>query len=255
MRKLVLLTAILSVFVFTSCDDDSTGPTDGDTTGNIFVQSNPAGAQILRDGTNTSQVTPDTLTNLDEGSYDITLRLSEFRDTTVTVQVTAGQTTSVNVTMTTSLSLASFGPVQIFETAGTTAQQPSGLDLSAGVAYGISSGDNDKVDIYYSTDGTGGQPFLVQSANLSSTPGMTRVTKFRVGEGIDLDDGVNSPLQNSGTWTNNMSDRENNYVFLYDNDGHYSKVIISDFGGGQPGNPAWVEITWYYNQTADNPNF
>jgi len=253
MRKLALLAAVLSVFVFTSCDDDSTGPTDGDSTGNIFVQSTPAGAEIWLDGSNTGNVTPDTLTGLNEASYDITLKLAEFRDTTVTVQVTAGQTVTRSVTLTTSLSLLSFGPVRIFETAGTGVDEPSGLDLSGGVAYGISSSDRDKVDIYYSTDGTSGETYLVQSANLGSQ--MTRVTKFRVSTSADLNDGVNSPLQNSGTWTNNMDDREPNYVFLYDNDGHYSKAKITDWGGGTGSDPAWVEITWYYNQTIDNVGF
>jgi len=253
MRKLALLAAVLSVFVFTSCDDDSTGPGDGDNTGNIFVQSTPAGAQIWLDGSNTGNVTPDTLTGLNEASYDITLKLAEYRDTTIAVQVTAGQTVTRSVTLTTSLSLLSFTSVRIYETAGTTAEQPSGLDLSAGVAYSITSSDNDKVDIYYSTDGTGGQGYLVQSADLHNL--MSRVTKFKVGEASNLDDGVNSPLQTSGAWTNNMNDREANYVFLYDNDGHYSKVKITSFGGGVPGTPAYVDITWYYNQTADNVGF
>ena len=53
-----------------------------------------------------------------------------------------------------------YGPVTIYETAGTTASQPSGIDLSSGNAYGVSSTDKDKVDIYYSTDGTGGTLIL-----------------------------------------------------------------------------------------------
>ncbi len=250
MRKfLVLLPAIIIAFMFASCGDDSTTNPVG-TTGGIFVQSTPPGAQIWLEGTNTNKFTPDTVTNLDEGSHNITLKLSEYRDTTVSVQVTADQTTSRSVTLVSSLTLVSFGSVRIYETAGTDTTQPSGLDLSTGNAYGISSSNNDKVDIYYSTDGTGGVGFLVQSANLS--PSMSRVTKFRVGSGADLDDGVNSPFQNSGTWANFMNDRETNYVFLYDNDGNYSKAKITNWGGVAP---AWVEITWYYNRTSDTPNF
>ncbi|HSL87671.1 MAG TPA: hypothetical protein VK870_00025, partial [Ignavibacteriaceae bacterium] len=63
----------------------------------------------------------------------------------------------------------------------------------------------------------------------------------------NLFDGQDSPLRNSGTWTNNIHDRESNYVFLYDHDGHYSKLKIVNFGGGVPGEPAWVEVQWYFN--------
>ncbi|MCJ7553075.1 MAG: hypothetical protein MUO34_04250, partial [Ignavibacteriaceae bacterium] len=55
--------------------------------------------------------------------------------------------------------------------------------------------------------------------------------------------------RNTGTWTDNIGDREANYVFLYDHDGNYSKLKIVNFGGGTPNNPAWVEVQWYYNKT------
>ena len=59
---------------------------------------------------------------------------------------------------------------------------------------------------------------------------------------------MDSPLRNIGAWTNNIDDTENNYVFLYDHDGHYSKMkIVTRGGGGGPGDPSWVDIQWYYN--------
>ncbi len=139
-----------------------------------------------------------------------------------------------------------FGPVRIYETAGTTAQQPSGLDLSSGIAYGISSAEQDSVDIYYSTDGTGGQGFLILSADLNSN--LIRETDFLVqNDSTNIFDGLDSPDKNTGPWTNNIGSSETNYVFLYDHDGHYSKLIIVSSGGGVPGEPAWVAIFWYYN--------
>ncbi len=253
MRKLTALLIIFTTaFAFVACDDEATAPIPVDETGNIFVESTPAGAEIWLDGTNTGKVTPDSLTDLDEGTYDVTLKLENYSDTTVSIIVTADQTASKTVTLTSDLFLSSFGPVRIYETAGTGVNQPSGLDLSSGMAYGISGADNNKVDIYYSTDGTSGETYLVQSADLS--PSMTRVTKFRVGNSTNLDDNTDSPLQSSGTWTNYMDDRETNYVFLYDNDGHYSKAKIVDFGGGIF-DPAWVEIMWYYNNTSDDTRF
>jgi hypothetical protein len=53
-----------------------------------------------------------------------------------------------------------------------------------------------------------------------------------------------------------LDDRESNYVFLYDQDGHYSKIKIVSFGGtGTLGDPAWVKVQWYYNNTALDNRF
>lgn len=250
MKKLflVFLVGIMGVFI-TSCEstDDPVTPAE---TGRIFLTSTPAGAQIWVGTTNSGKVTPDTVSNIDVGTQSITLKLAEYLDTTFSVSVIANQVTSRTITMTTSLSLNNFASVRIYETVGTSASQPSGLDLSTGMAYGVSSANKMDVDIYYSSNG-----FLVQSANLNTTNGLTRVTKFRVGTGTNLNDGINSPLQNSGTWTNNIGDREANYVYLYDNDGHYSKAKITGFGGGTPGNPAYVDLTWWYNNVAGDERF
>lgn len=251
MKKLFYLLLIITTAVlFTSCDttDDPITPTP---TGNLFVSSNPASAQIWIDGVNTGKITPDTVKNLDEGLYSVTLKLTDFRDSTFSISVSGNQTAVVsNINLVSNVIVQSFGPVRIWETVGTTSSQPSGLDLSTGLAYGVSSADKDKVDIYYSTTG-----FLVQSANLNTTQGLTRVTAFRVGSSGNLNDGVDSPTRASGTWGNSMGDRETNYVFLYDHDSNYSKVKISSFGGGTPGNPAWVELTWIYNKTASDVRF
>ncbi len=59
--------------------------------------------------------------------------------------------------------------------------------------------NNGLVDIYYSSNG-----FLVQSANLYT--GLIRETDFFVGSSINLFDGEDSPLNSSGTWTNNIGD-------------------------------------------------
>ncbi len=254
MKNLILLLIIpFAALVISSCDttDD---PVTSTTKGNIFVTSNPAGAQIWLDGMNTAQVTPDTIKNLDEGAYNVTLKLADYNDATFSVSVTSGQTSNLtNVVLVSNIMTTLFGPVRIYETEGTTAQQPSGLDLSSGMAYGISSTEQDSVDIYYSTDGTGGQGFLIQSADL--TPNLIRETDFFVGSSDNLFDEEDSPDKNEGTWTNNMSNMESNYVFLYDHDGHYSKLIIVSSGGGVPGEPFWVEVQWYYNNTVLDKRF
>jgi hypothetical protein len=213
--------------------------------GSISVNSTPVGASITIDGVSQNKVTPSIFQSLQAGSYQVKLTLTNYNDTTVTVQVTNGAQTTVDVIL--KPQTVKFGPIKLWETTGTSASQPSGLDLSSGSAYGVSSTDKDKVDIFYSSTG-----FLVKSSDQSSS--MTRETKFKVGTGTVLTDGADAPLVDA-TWTKDMSDRESKYVFLYDNDGNYSKIKIVGFGGGVPGEPAWLEVEWIYNKAKDNRLF
>jgi hypothetical protein len=237
--------------LITSCDsDDPFTPTP---TGNIYLTSIPAGAEIWIDNSNTFKTTPDTINDVDQGVRSVTLKLQDYRDTTFTISVTGGQTSVVtNIVLVSEINTSLYGPVRIYETYNTPASQPSGLDLSSGIAYGVSSPEANLVDVYYSTEGTGGEGYLVQSADLY---GLVRVTKFRVGLSNNLFDGVDSPNRNTGTWTNNMDDREPNYVFLYDHDGHYSKIKIVNWYSGGIGDPSWVEVQWYYNTTLQDNRF
>ncbi len=255
MRKYIFLPLTLIMgFLIASCSDTTTNPPPVTDTGSIFINSSPVGAAITLDGTSTGKVTPDSLTSVSTGQHSITLSLSGYSDTTFTVTVQTNLQTTKQITLVSTLSTTMYGPVKIYETSGTTANQPSGIDLSSGNAYGVSSTDKDKVDIYYSTDGTGGTPYLVQSANLY--PNLTRNTAFYVGAGTDLNDGEDSPTYPLSGWTDNMSDRENNYVYLYDEDGNYSKLKITDFhaGSGQ-GDPSWVEVQWLYNNIGADKRF
>lgn len=246
MKKLLYLTIFLiTPLILVSCDSDD-DPITPAQPGNIFVSSIPSGAQIWVDGVNSTLVTPDTVKNLNPAVYEITLKLADYSDTTFSVSVSANQTSIVTNVQLLSI-IDYFGPVRIYETIGTVGQ-PSGLDLSSGIAYGIAATnpDRDSVDIYYSSTG-----FLVQSADIS--PNMSRVTYFRVGNSTNLDDGVDSPVQD-GSWGKSVSDTQTNYFFLYDNDQRYSKVKIQQ-GGGTPGNPSYVDVWWYYNRAAGNTRF
>ncbi len=250
MKKLILLLVIPIIgLLMTACDSSEDPMTPVNTKGNIYITSNPAGAEIWIDGINSSLTTPDTVTNVEEGVRNVTLKLQDYNDTTFAISVTAEQTSVVGpIALVSNIVTTLYGPVRIYETSGTGPTEPSGLDLSSGMAYGVSSAQNGLVDIYYSSNG-----FLVQSANLY--PGLIRETDFFVGSSINLFDGEDSPLSTSGTWTNNIGDREANYVFLYDHDGHYSKLKIVSWGGGVPGEPAWVEVQWYYNETQLDTRF
>lgn len=71
-----------------------------------------------------------------------------------------------------------------------------------------------------------------------------------------LNDEVDSPVYPLSGWTDYMSDRESNYVFLYDEDGHYSKLIITDYHTGSGfGDPSWIEVQWIYNNTGADRRF
>ncbi len=251
MKKITLiLVAILLGIAFISCDDTTTDPIVEEELGNLQVNSTPAGATITLNGeTDAAWKTPFLFAARDVGTYEITLQLEGFVDTTFSVDIVKDQTTTVNITMMPVVTYFST-PVRIWETTGTTVEQPSGLDLSSGNAYGTSDADNrGNIDLYYFSS-SDGSTFLVQSAHLNSN--MTRQTFFKVGSSTDLQDGVDSPRED-GTWGDSMSDRETNYVFLYDADGHYSKLKIINFGGGTgPGDPSWVEVSWIYNTVTDN---
>jgi len=55
--------------------------------GVINISSNPSGAVIFQNGRNTGRLTPDSLTFLNPETYEITLKLQYFKDTSVTVQL------------------------------------------------------------------------------------------------------------------------------------------------------------------------
>ena len=244
MKKLIFLLIIPLVMLITSCSsDDPITPTP---TGSIYLTSIPADAEIWIDGSNTFKTTPDTINDVDEGVRSVTLKLQDYRDTTFSISVTEGGTSIVtNVLLVSDINTELYGPIRIYETYGTPASQPSGLDLSSGMAYGVSSPEANLVDIYFYSD-AGGFSYLIQSADLHT--GLIRTTDFLISSGTNLFDEEDSPLRNTGTWANKINDTEDNYVFLYDHDGHYSKMKIVNRGGGSgPGDPSWVDIQWHYN--------
>ena len=190
------------------------------------------------------KVTPDSVTNLDEGSYNVTLSLTNYKDTTFSASVTAGFQTVKSITLTSDLTTKTYTDT-IWETTGTGANQPSGLDLSAGIA---KSSSNSDIDIYYYS--------VADYSVIEIRSSTSRSTSFKVGTSTDLFDGVSSPLA-VPSWDNKMGDRESNYVFLFDADSHYSKLKIVSFGGAtqsDPG-PAYLVVQWIYNEKANDQRF
>lgn len=249
MKKYFLFAVTLLVsMMFYSCSDNSTNPEPAAQKGSIYITSDPSGAQIWNNNANTNKVTPDSITALDAGTYSITLKYQGLRDTTISVTVNAGQISRLNVKM--PLSVVTFGPLRIWETTGTSASQPSGLVLSTGQAFGISSADKDKVDLFYHS--LINPPYEVASANLAS--GLTRTTYFLVGNSTNLTDTTSAPAKTS-SWVKTVLDTETKYIFVYDQDQHYSKFQIVGTGGGTPGTPAYLDVKWIYNKTPNDRRF
>jgi hypothetical protein len=70
------------------------------TTGSIQVNSTPTGAKVYLNGTDTGRTTNCTLTNIQPGSHTVKLVKDGYVDYSGSASVTAGQTATVNATLT-----------------------------------------------------------------------------------------------------------------------------------------------------------
>ena len=91
---------ILAALVFTvGCDKEvsqtPTAPPPSE--GFIYVNSDPGAFAIYQNGRNTGRYTPDSLSFLEPGSYEITLKKLYWKDTTITVNVTEEEPSEVNI--------------------------------------------------------------------------------------------------------------------------------------------------------------
>lgn len=248
MKKLLYSMMFLSLgFFLASCDETTTDPDPVGGTGNIVVTSTPSGAQIFQGTTNSGKTTPDTLKNVTAGSVSITLKLNDYKDTTFTVTVTSGQTTSKAVIMTaTPLLVTTFNDIQLFEKA---ASGFSGLKLSTGTRVSSTSAD---ADIFYD---------VTELKSQHLRPGTTlRYTDFFNGTtATNIEDGVDAPAYSStsGEWTYTKSASASTYSFLYTNDLLFAKLKITSSGGGTgPSDPdKWVRVSYKVNLTARDRRF
>ncbi|QXO93540.1 S8 family serine peptidase [Methanospirillum purgamenti] len=76
-------------------------------TGSIYNSSNPTGARIWLDGTDTGKNTPNTLSSVTAGTHSVTNKLPNYNDYTTSATVTGGQTTTVQGSLTPSGSTSS----------------------------------------------------------------------------------------------------------------------------------------------------
>jgi hypothetical protein len=250
MNKRYLILPLLLVFglLLASCSSNSDNPvTPSSTYGNVYVTSTPSGAQIWVDGVNSNKVTPDTILNLSTGNHTFMLKLTDYLNDTTTVSVVQGNQ-NLSRSLTSDKSITTFGPIQVWESADPSASDPSGIVLKTGQAVSIGASTFGPVDIYYESTG-----FVVQTAKgLHNNTG--RNTSFFVGLNDTLTDGVQSPLATSN-WATKVNDTQTKYFFLFDQDSHYSKMIITEMHPATVGDPGWVKVKWLYNNKPNDTRF
>lgn len=99
-RYSLLIIISLAIVFISSCKENTTTETPGEQSGGtIFISSNPQNANIFLLGTDTKKVTPDSIINLDPGTYNITLKLYNYLDTAFNVDVHNKLTTSKSVAL------------------------------------------------------------------------------------------------------------------------------------------------------------
>ena len=98
-NKFTLFLILITLSLLQSCVDKIVVADIGKPTGKIFIDSDPAGAEIYLLGTKTGKVTPDSIDQLNKGEYDVTLKKANYRDTTFKITVYDSLTTSKNIVL------------------------------------------------------------------------------------------------------------------------------------------------------------
>ena len=82
-----LISMMSIILIFSGCDKEvSRSPVEADAPkGFIYVDSDPNGFTIFLNGRNTGRLTPDSISYIDEGNYEITLKKKYFKDSSVVV--------------------------------------------------------------------------------------------------------------------------------------------------------------------------
>jgi len=163
--RLLLLLLIATFFLFFISGCMIQYPTIP-ATGSINITTNPLGAKIFFNGTDTGHTTPYILTNVPMGSYIITLTLSGYLNSSNIVEVKANQTSGINANLTPAPTLPTTSPT--FFTS--IEVQPKTMNLEVGESETISS-----VTAYYS-DSSSANVSLTSCNYSSSNPDCATVS-------------------------------------------------------------------------------
>jgi hypothetical protein len=213
--------------------------------GNISVVSDPDGAAIWLDGINQSVTTPSVLTNIQIGKHSLVFNLTGYIPDTVQVNVLGSQTSYVKRTLIPHAAFSSFGPVLIYYGYNVPTSLPNSLVLSSGTS------SSTFVSRYDSIDVVSNSYYLTSAYSYNN-----RNTYFSSSSSNNLNDGVAAISYSSGYYDSEISITLNGYFFIYDNEQHYSKMMITELGGnGTSTNPYYMKVKWLYNNTAGDLRF
>jgi hypothetical protein len=107
-KVLTILFLALICLIFLRCSEDSPESPPANSTGKLFVQSNPPDAHIYLKGINTGKITPDTIKNLEQGSYNGFLALQYYDTTYFTANVFNNTTSVIDTILTDGLPIVEF---------------------------------------------------------------------------------------------------------------------------------------------------
>jgi hypothetical protein len=183
---------------------------------------------------------------LTTGTHIVILKLTDYLNDTVSVNVQDGSHIALNRTLLSDKSVTNYGPITIWATTVDSVIFPRGIILKAGRSSLLASGGKDSVDIYYSSNGL----VITTSTSLINK----RSTSFFVGLSTKLNDSIESPTV-LDSWVTQIQNSQANYFFLYDTDSHYSKMIITESGSSTSTSPAWIKVQWLYNNKQNDRRF
>ncbi len=98
-RIILLPVIILYSYSLISCDKEvSRSPVESEAPkGFIYINSTPNGFTIFQNGRNTGRLTPDSISYIEAGVYEITLKKKYFKDTSVVVTLNEDEKLNVSV--------------------------------------------------------------------------------------------------------------------------------------------------------------
>jgi hypothetical protein len=96
MKKIIYILLFVLILII-SCRAGIVDFPDDSKTGTLFISSNPIGAEIFFESSKTDKVTPDSLINLQPGSYNLKLHLPGYPDENFSVNVQSGQKKYINI--------------------------------------------------------------------------------------------------------------------------------------------------------------
>jgi hypothetical protein len=246
LKKLtILFLSVLSISIFlTGCKKNSSITGGSTTLQGSYLISTPSGAQVWIDGVNSGDVTPHLMDSLSVGIHTVTLKFTDYDDISFVDSVKLSTVDTVSKTMNSSVANL-FGPATLYLYPGT---QANGVDLATGNTHALNAGNASLIDVYYSSEADTAMNYIFASQKNSL---LTRTTYLYPSLETQLFNGHDGTVYSATdvNWVTSFPLYGASVFYVYGNDKHYSKVLLTGQGTG------FIEIKWLYNKTADNLQF